>query len=198
MGKRIIKCSIQYGLHVLPLTLLMAIDNTLNEIHRDHSVHLWWEVLGFSIFWGGGSILAGTFLFSPLLFPLSIVWDNNHLNRVRAECARSLEVLRQAESISVLASTIFDSSPQVRKASFEALSSVLPTLESSDYGQFDGSITMLLCKLLKDSDEHFVVQVMEALGKVGSGKAVPHVTRLAEKSYSLVYKKQHNIYFLFS
>ncbi len=183
-GKRAIKRGIQYYLSILPVTGIIAILNVLDEVHRGTgNVPLWW-VIAFGVGWGLWSTVILTLFLSPFLFPVSLALDIQHVNQVRAECARSLGILRRPESISGLVKATSVSSKQIRAASFDALRKVMPCPEDSHCGQLDFDITGNLCRLLGHSDEQFVVQVLEALGKVGNGSAIPNVERLAEKSQS--------------
>src|SRR5579863_2980538 len=86
--------------------------------------------------------------------------------------------LRAPQGIGALAAACRDRAEPVREAAVEALPSVLPTLTPAHYGTLDGQAVPNLCKLLYPFEAKWTRQILEALGKVGDGRAVEPVQRL--------------------
>lgn len=127
----------------------------------------------------------------PLVLPISYALDSDRNVRVRAEAARALGRLRLPETVRALARASLDLSPTVRAAAEEALMSVLPALSVNDYGRLDCQTVPSLCRLLNlkrhqvftDAlgTESLVVEILEALGKVGDGSVVPLVEAIRKE-----------------
>ncbi len=132
--------------------------------------------------------LSICFAFLPALLmatPMALLSVDSGYNRVRAEAVRTLSALglaQSAASLSVAACVPYTAGArQVRQAAKTALPAVLSQLTPEDFGQQDSEMIPYLCHLLSRSEEPLVLAILEALGKVGDGRAVLPVQRLAVK-----------------
>lgn len=123
-------------------------------------------------------------LFSPPLFlcvlPLCFAGQTRHNSRVRAAAAATLGRMRTPVSVAALAGAVFDSNAAVRRAATAALPDVLATLSPNHYNQLDARAVPNLCRLLNLAEENLVLAALEALSKVGDGRAVAPVERVAK------------------
>ena len=97
------------------------------------------------------------------------------------EAARTLAILQLPQSVGALARVSRTASPGfdfVRNA----LSRLLPTLTEKHYGQLGSDATPELCNLLTTNlyDRPFAEKALAAIGKVGDGRAVKTVEKLAQ------------------
>src|SRR5579884_585734 len=130
-------------------------------------------------------ILALTPIFYPIVFlltiPLAYALQAARTNRVRALAALSLGRLRDPQSLGTLAGAAAEGSGTVRKHAISALRHLLPLLSCEHYGRIGSQAVPHLCRLLSHPRERFVLEILDALGKVGDGRAVPAVEWIAEQ-----------------
>ena len=127
------------------------------------------------------SVLAVCLLLaSPLVFFLSPVWDTAVNENVQIEAIRTLNILQLVESAGALAKAAREQKCFSRGAR-QALVQLLPTLTEAHYGRLPNDVTPELCALLLDSEtpEHLITLTVEALGKVGDGRAVGPMQKFA-------------------
>jgi hypothetical protein len=122
-----------------------------------------------------GSWLGIGLLIAPWV-GMRIASDSQYLC---ANTALSLGYLGGPQSINVLAETaVRDASPEIRQAAEEALARVLPALTEDYYGRLQARTVPNLCLLL-DRGGSLTLALLEALSKVGDGRAVHPVERVA-------------------
>ena len=135
-----------------------------------------------------GSILGA--ILSPLFLPLWLAVDNSRSDRVRAAAATALGRLRQPETVGALALGNVEGNARIRRASAHALMLVLPTLTPEYYGQLEADAVPNMIRALEQQEAEedpfpeermLDLALMEALGKVGDGRAVRIVQILAEE-----------------
>src|SRR5262249_32296509 len=68
-----------------------------------------------------------------------------------------------------------------RTAALPALRSALSTVTPEHYGRLGSACVPNLCRALEYADQSLHVEILEALEKIGDGRAVPTVRRLAQK-----------------
>ena len=132
--------------------------------------------------------LAFTACLGPFLYDSS---SEQH-RRTLAAAAATLGRLDAMEEISVLAQTVMHNNPQIRLAAAEALKSTLPLLTEEHYGALNSETVPALCRILgikglvarNYNDEEFNLLLLEALGKIGDGRAVPFVQRAAAMAWT--------------
>lgn len=180
---------------------LLAVAQTLNAYTQWHQYgyahpHLtaFWQLSSFLVlgFLAGSVLLTG--VLTGLMFPFLTALNAQRGNQARAIAALSLGRLRAVEGIEELARAALDRRPQVRRASEHALQMCLPSLTPAHYGQTRTETTALLCGLLNHkkerlfanhhSTERLVLAILDALGKVGSGDAAPHVAHVAQDGWT--------------
>lgn len=138
---------------------------------------------------GLGAITA-PFVAFPLSFivlPFSSALDKSRMNRVRAMAAQSLGRLNVAQAVYSLAGGAADRDVRVRHESIWSLLSILPLLSESHIGHLEKDTVPRLCRLLFQTGftEAGWISLLTALGKIGDGRAVPYVERLANHGVSV-------------
>jgi hypothetical protein len=105
-------------------------------------------------------------------------------NSVRCHAARSLGRLKDPLSIGVLATAAMFFSDSIGYVSMRELRRILPLLTPEQYGQHDRETVPALCKLLIAHHVHpaIVPSIVEALGKIGDGRAVKPVEKIAKSA----------------
>jgi hypothetical protein len=115
----------------------------------------------------------------PLSYPFSAIWDGMRCTRAR-KAVEALGLLGLPETIGVLAGAI--SASTLRGEAAEGLRKVAPALTPEHYGIFDRRVAVRLCRALavadKAGDEGTMIAIVQALGKIGDGQALPVVERL--------------------
>ncbi|HZT40793.1 MAG TPA: hypothetical protein VFA07_01320 [Chthonomonadaceae bacterium] len=148
----------------------------------------------------GNLIAASLMAFLPVSLVHAAINDH-YLHRVRAAAAASLARLGDTESIGLLIKVIkanwgLQSSTgcwQLMGACRKSLTRLLPTLTEADYGRLPSVTTPSLCWLLEHSGEPLNLEILEALGKVGDGRAVACVERIAAGRPSALQQKAERI-----
>lgn len=136
-----------------------------------------------------GNILPGQYFGPPfaaiplclLAYPFSAWVDRRRLNRIRKEAARGLARLAVPHSAAPLAAAALDGDEGVRRASWEALLSVLPTITEAHYGRLPLETTPRLCALLAWTDSTLATQVLRALRAVGDSRGIRPVERMINR-----------------
>jgi len=124
-------------------------------------------------------VLSALLVIPAPLLARSLAVEDQGLNRVRAAAATALGRMGAAGCAGTLAGALFDHSPRVRDAAKAALYTTLPVLTPDHYGALDSQAVPNLCRALNHAEERLVLAVLEALEKMGDGRALPHVARLA-------------------
>jgi hypothetical protein len=115
---------------------------------------------------------------SPIIVPASMARDKRRLNIIRSAAARALKRLQTPQAVAALAEGARDGDKTVRDNSLEALRTNLPRLSENDYGCLSSVTVPALCYLLNEKNKDLRVEILEALGKIGDGRALVPVTRL--------------------
>jgi hypothetical protein len=126
-------------------------------------------------------LLFTTVLASVPVVSVSLSLDRKQNNRVRAAAAVALGRLQSVESVGALTTALYDHSAAVRRAAVPALKSALPLLTPEHYGQLGVQAIPNLCRALGHGDELLVLHVLDALEKVGDGRAVQPVEETATR-----------------
>jgi hypothetical protein len=137
-----------------------------------------------------GNVLPGQYFAPPfvaiplclLVYPVSAWVDRRRMNRVRREAARGLAHLAVPHSAAPLAAAALDGDEGVRRASWEALVAVLPTITEAHYGQLPLETTPRLCALLAWTDQTLAILVLRGLRAVGDSRAIRPVERLIQRA----------------
>jgi hypothetical protein len=113
------------------------------------------------------------------LMPLgSVMGDWMTQMDIRTEAARALAEVATPADIPILCDANADIAGTVQTEAAGALLRLLPTLTPDDYGRLPAATTPALCRRLNDADHVLVLLTVEALGKVGDGRAVRSLDRL--------------------
>ena len=123
-------------------------------------------------------VLGFTILCSPGTLSISFSTDDEKANRVRASAIEALGSLRRPETLETLLAAHLGRGKRLRSAATSALRQVLPQLTPDHYGRLGASVTPNLCQALSHWDNVFVLEIVEALGKVGDGRALTVLERL--------------------
>jgi len=160
----------------------------------DASVSLF-DLLGellLSCVFGAIFIAFVAFPAAAFVLPVYAAADVSRQNRIRAAAATALARIGQPESMGVVAQTLCDVSPLVRHFAHEALRALHPRLTSDYYGRLDSALTPNLCRALRqESRKHEpvsavrMIALLQALEKVGDGRAVEPVRALTNAAYYL-------------
>jgi hypothetical protein len=119
----------------------------------------------------------------PML-PFSYLEEVSRWNRVRAAAAAALGRLRAKECVDLLAQhSVRDNYAELTVAACGALESVIPYLEESDSVALHIDTVPNLCRIALHSSVFRLdcFELVHALGKVGDGRAIPPVERLAKR-----------------
>ena len=125
------------------------------------------------------ALLMSSVSFLPISLPLSWLYEKTLNDRARVAAAVALCNLAIPETLGALAGALRDRNRALRVAAADALHQVLPTITADDFGKFGSQTITNLALALKYPDGRLVFKLLEALEKVGTGLAVPHVERLA-------------------
>ena len=131
-----------------------------------------------------------------LALPLALLrqgWDDWTRSLLRCAAAQSLARLCLPDSAAPLA-TAANYRPdwvenvsnwrKISRIARKELPRVLSTLRPEHYLQLEPGIVPNLCLLINDRDEELALLALDALGKVGDGRAVAPAQRVAEKHAS--------------
>ncbi len=132
---------------------------------------------------GMAAFVASTVIVLAPFVSLSTDWDASI--SVRSEAAAALERLEAPESVGFLAEACDDNSLQLRMMARRALRAVRPHLSERHYALLPLATTPQLCRLLWQPDWTLTLEAVEALGKVGDGRAMEAVERLAARAISM-------------
>ena len=120
-------------------------------------------------------LLCSTLLFSS---PIGLSYRNAVVQLAAAE---TLALLQLPDSVGALAKAS-RGTHRLANVTRNALVQLLPTLFEAHYGRLPNDATPELCALLLDSDtsEHLIMLTVEAIGKVGDGRAVEPMQTFAQ------------------
>ncbi len=175
-------------LRSLPVGIIIGIVFVLVEFvakgrsDLDLSVYSWLSALLVGI----AMSLGGTLLSAPLVYPFSKAIEADCLNQVRAAAARALGRLEIPESVGPLAETIASrvAAPRLKRAAESALPEAARALTSAHYGRLGAAITPSLCRVAHHRSEGLAAHALAALAKVGDGRALEEVRRIAKRGPS--------------
>ena len=143
-------------------------------------------------------VLAVSFLSSCALMALPLalarhIWDDWTRSLLRCAATQSLARLCLPDSVAPLA-TVVNYRPdwvenvsnwrKISRIARKELPRALSTLRPEHYLQLEPGIVPNLCLLINDRDETLALLALDALGKVGDGRALVPVQRMAEKHVS--------------
>lgn len=177
-GKRLLKRSVRAVLWTSLYGLLpFGVDQLLVHLSKFEDPDSLMPSPGFLYllltYWGL-CLLALTFPFASLFL------DYNRNLKVRKYSIRSLCRLGSPASIGTLAGLIKKPDMIVSAESETALKHLLPYLTPEHYPDYSDA-TPHLCRLLGGADWPFSLQVLEALEKIGDGRAVEVIERLTKR-----------------
>ena len=127
------------------------------------------------------AIFALALALSLILFFLSPVFQSFGNAEVQLAAAETLAVLQLPESVGALAKAS-RGKKRLADVTRKALIQLLPTLTEDHYGRLPNDTTPELCALLFDghTSEHLILLTVEALGRVGDGRAVEPMQKFAQ------------------
>jgi hypothetical protein len=120
---------------------------------------------------------------------LYTLFVDSRVNTVRAAAATALGRLQIPEAVGEVAAAVHDSpgtrqtpgTGLVREAALNALPFLLDALTTHYYGRLPDQAIANLCRLLEHPNDRLILDVLEALGRVGGGSAVEPVERVARR-----------------
>lgn len=115
--------------------------------------------------------------------------DDWRINRVRVAAVEGLGLLQMPETVGALAFALGDLNLRLRAAAEAALFDTLPRLTFDHYGSLDRQAVPNLCRVLSHPRQELVVRVLEALEKVGDGRALPFVQRLDDRPADTAFRE---------
>ena len=120
---------------------------------------------------------------SPVVFFLSHCHDVHANANVERAAVETLEILRLPEGAGALAKAA-RRKEHLAHETRKALIQLLPTLTEAHYGRLPNNATPELCALLfdKNTSEHLITLTVEAIGKVGDGRAVEPIQKFAQSA----------------
>lgn len=145
------------------------------------------------LFWIVGGTLAWYALLFSLFQAFSALRGGSMLKEgVRIEAAIALQRMRAPESVGPLAKAVMDTNPNVYRAAAYALGETLPALTEEHYGQLGADAVPNMCRILgikgliSDAayEEPFYLALLDALEKVGDGRAVRYVERVRQNGWT--------------
>lgn len=122
-------------------------------------------------------VMLGTFS-SLFTIPYCFWWGREetiHLNFLRAAAAESLGKLHIYGSIGALAKGVYDDNALVQETSTAALMELLPKITEDHRNELNDSAMNGLGELLSHSNSLLVIQTLEAIEVVGTGKLIPFI-----------------------
>jgi hypothetical protein len=130
---------------------------------------------------GGFALLALAAACLPTLIRAALLdLEDRRILEIRIAAVEALGHLQHPGAVDALAGVLHVFSPRLRWAAKTALVvKALPALTSEHYGTLKPQTILNLCHALDYPDETFALLLLEALGKVGTGRALPFVARIA-------------------
>ena len=125
-----------------------------------------------------GFLFFSAFVIGPVVVPLSIAADRGRMQRLRAQVAESLGILRAPESVDALTTASLEVVSRVREPAVAALMKVLPTVTEENPGRLSAHTQAGLFKLMYDCNRDDCLAILRALGRVGSGRAAASLESL--------------------
>ena len=141
----------------------------------------WMGMIGTLVFVAFGCAIVGLpvgVAIGSLVIPIYVVRDKRRLNYIRAAAAKSLSRMATPHAISALAGAAKDGDKTVRETSLESLRTHLPRVTEKHYGSLRRDTIPGLCGLLNSTERKLQLEVLEALIKVGDGRALQPVDQL--------------------
>ena len=173
---------IRWGAFTAPLFLWFTYLFITNSANLDFVWMLCWSL-----------ILAAVAASLPAAL-IRHVWDDLTYSLLRVAAAQSLARLRLPESVAPLAAAA-NFTPdavenvshwrKIRRIARAGLPAAIAELRPEHYLRLDPIIVPNLCLLIHDRDEALALLALDALGKVGDGRAVIPTQRLAGSHASL-------------
>jgi HEAT repeat protein len=115
------------------------------------------------------------------LIPSFIASELAHREAITLHSAWALASLKSPHSMGTLARAASDSNFRVRNIAILTIARICRTITADHYDQLSSEITPGLCRLLSHADDKLVMVVLEALNKVGDGRAVQPVATVARR-----------------
>ncbi len=120
------------------------------------------------------------------------IWGDVHYNLLRATAVEALGLMAVPESAEPITHTMYDIAcirkwsldKRLREAVTEALPRSLATLTPEHYQRLEPELVPNLYRLLNYVHEPLQLQILEALGRMGDGRAVQPLQRLLAKTRS--------------
>jgi hypothetical protein len=127
-----------------------------------------------------------------LSFLVSLPLDVVRMDRIRAMAVLTLGRWREPRHLDIfLRKCVGEAGPRVRQAAEIALHEVLPLLRAEEGGEHAADFIPNLCRAVQrkerrvlgytEWEETLEILLLEALGKVGDGRALPTVERIAKR-----------------
>jgi hypothetical protein len=136
----------------------------------------------------------------PFLFPVFMLLRSNRDTEERIASLATLERLPDPRSASVLTTWACHASSEIRGAAERALLTVLPTLTTTHYGQLAAHVVPDLCRILNGdrrsypvASEALILATLDALEKIGDGRALSPVQRIAVANFPSCQRKAQSI-----
>jgi len=129
--------------------------------------------------------------FSILLIVLSVYLpicsfraDTEHCRSVRVAAIKTLGRLAHPNALASVCRAALSRNSRVASASSEALWPILRSIRTEHYGLLGSQVVPNLCSLLRPASEQEVFLLLDALEKIGDGRAVEPVEAVAARSLS--------------
>jgi hypothetical protein len=143
----------------------------------------WWGLFGLLSF-AFSLLTVAAFLSMPFIVPGSMMVDSRGLSQARIVAAASLRRLRRPESVPALAFACHDGNYEVASRSMEALLEILPALTPAHYGALNSDTVPNLCDAMRHWGSPRDMIFLDALEKIGDGRAIPAVEEMLKQAQS--------------
>jgi hypothetical protein len=128
----------------------------------------------------------------PLVWPFSEIVEDIRFCRVRATAIHTLARLHNPELVGSSVHALLNAramplsagSSRVRQAATETLPEMLARLMPEHYGHLDSQLVPQMCRALHYGDETLTLALLQALEKVGGGRAVSSVEALTGNGFT--------------
>lgn len=128
----------------------------------------------------------------PFVLPISSVIEDNRRERVRARAILALGHLRVPHGLDGIASALDEAfgpnlslwKSRERRAAEAALPAILTTLTHEHYGRLARETVPNLCLAFPRANDSLILAILAALEKIGDGRAVKPVEKLAQSGRS--------------
>jgi hypothetical protein len=118
-------------------------------------------------------------LFAPIGMPIAAYLERRRLLQIRMAAVEALANIGNVRAVGALAPLLRGGNRALRAKATQALTTLIPKLTEEHYGTFPSDTTPNLLRAFADASEDFRVLLLNALEKIGDGRAIEPLEALS-------------------